>query len=48
VKELLAGKNLNEDVHLKPGDMIYVPQNRWSKVKQFIPYTALSFNPGAY
>lgn len=45
VKALLAGKNLNEDVHLKPGDMIYVPQNRWSKVKQFIPYTALSLSP---
>lgn len=48
VKQLLSGKNLSEDVHLKPGDMIYVPQNRWSKVKQFIPYTALSMNPAAF
>ncbi len=45
VKKLLNGKDLSEDVHLKPGDMIYVPKNRWSKVKQFIPYTALSMSP---
>jgi polysaccharide export outer membrane protein len=48
VKKMLNGKNLNEDVHLKPGDMIYVPKSRWSKVKQFIPYTALSMNPTAF
>lgn len=48
VKKMLNGKDLNEDVHLKPGDMIYVPKSRWSKVKQFIPYTALSMNPTAF
>src|SRR3954470_11154185 len=48
VKKMLNGKNLNEDVHLKPGDMIYVPKSRWSSVKQFIPYTALSMNPAAF
>jgi polysaccharide export outer membrane protein len=48
VKKMLNGKNLNEDVHLRPGDMIYVPKSRWSKVKQFIPYTALSMNPSTF
>ena len=48
VKKMLNGKDLNEDVHLRPGDMIYVPKSRWSKVKQFIPYTALSMNPAAF
>jgi polysaccharide export outer membrane protein len=48
VKKMLNGKNLNEDVHLKPGDMIYVPKSRWSSVKQFIPYTSLSMNPAAF
>jgi polysaccharide biosynthesis/export protein len=47
VKDMLAGKNLNEDVHLKPGDMIYVPKSRWSKIRQFIPYTSLNMNPGS-
>lgn len=48
VKEMLNGKNINEDVHLKPGDMIYVPKSRWSKVRQFIPYTSLNMSPGAF
>ncbi len=48
VKKMFDGKSLNEDVHLKPGDMIYVPKSRWSKVKQFIPYTSLSMNPLAF
>jgi polysaccharide export outer membrane protein len=48
VKEMLQGKNLAEDIHLKPGDMIYVPQSRWSKVRQFIPYTSLSMSPASF
>jgi polysaccharide export outer membrane protein len=48
VKNMLNGKNLNEDVHLKPGDMIFVPKSRWSKVRQFIPYTSLNMSPGAF
>ena len=47
VKKMLNGKNLNEDVHLKPGDMIYVPKSKWSKISKFIPYTAFNLNPGA-
>jgi polysaccharide export outer membrane protein len=48
VKNMLNGKNLSEDIHLKPGDMIYVPKSRWSKVRQFIPYTSLNMSPGAF
>jgi len=48
VKEMFNGKNLNEDVHLKPGDMIYVPKTRWSTIKQFIPYTSLNMSPAAF
>lgn len=48
VKAMLNGKNLNEDVHLKPGDMIYVPKTRWSTIKQFIPYTSLNMSPAAF
>jgi len=48
VKKMLNGKDLSEDVHLKPGDMIYVPKSRWSKIRQFIPYTSLNMNPSAF
>jgi polysaccharide biosynthesis/export protein len=41
VKHMLANKDLSEDVHLRPGDLIYVPKNNLSKVRQFIPSTGL-------
>jgi polysaccharide export outer membrane protein len=41
VKEMLASKDLSEDLHLKPGDIVYVPQNRISKIKPFIPSTGM-------
>ena len=36
LKHMLTSKNLAEDLQLHPGDMIYVPQNRLSKIKPFI------------
>jgi polysaccharide export outer membrane protein len=41
VKHMLASKDLSEDVHLRPGDLIYVPKNTLSKVRQFIPSTGM-------
>ncbi len=37
IKHMLKTRNLEEDVSLHPGDMLYVPQNTISKVKAFIP-----------
>jgi len=37
VKEMLKDKNLSEDYVLRPGDMIYVPQNTISKIQRYIP-----------
>lgn len=37
VKGMLKKKDLREDVYLKPGDLIFVPQNAWSKARQLIP-----------
>jgi len=45
VKSMLNSKNLREDIHLQPGDMIYVPQNRISKIRRYIPSTGLSLTP---
>jgi polysaccharide export outer membrane protein len=37
IKGMLSKRDLREDLHLRPGDLIFVPQNRISKVRQFIP-----------
>jgi hypothetical protein len=37
LKKMLSAGNLSEDLHLRPGDMIYVPKNAISKIKPFIP-----------
>jgi len=42
IKTMLASKNLEEDLELKPGDMLFVPQNRISKIKKFLPVSSLS------
>jgi polysaccharide biosynthesis/export protein len=42
VKKMFQAGNLTEDVHLQPGDMFYVPQNRISKIRKWVPYTSLS------
>jgi len=41
VKKMLNQKNLSEDLHLKPGDMIIVPQSKVSKIRRYIPATGL-------
>jgi|SRR5579864_557112 len=41
VKKMLSQKNLSEDLHLQPGDMIFVPESRVSKIRRFIPATGL-------
>jgi polysaccharide biosynthesis/export protein len=41
VKGIYKGK-FQEDVPLRPGDMLFVPQNRISKIKPYLPVTALT------
>lgn len=50
VKKLLRAHNLQEDVYLRPGDMIFVPQNRISKFAKYLPTTSLGLygNPQIY
>lgn len=47
-KQLLKG-HLSEDIHLQPGDMVFVPDTFISKFRKYVPYTfglggALGFN----
>lgn len=46
VKAIFDG-HMNEDVHIEANDMLFVPQNRISKIKPFLPVWALStYMPG--
>lgn len=40
-KKMMKTHNLAEDLHLRAGDMLYVPKTRWSKVQQFIPHASI-------
>jgi polysaccharide biosynthesis/export protein len=42
LKHMLNSKNLTEDVYLKPGDFIFVPQNGISKIRRYLPASNLS------
>ncbi len=50
MKAMLSSRNLEEDVELKPGDMVFVPQNRISKIRKFLPVASLStfFTPAQF
>jgi protein involved in polysaccharide export with SLBB domain len=48
---ILHGKNVAEDVAMRPGDMIFVPEKTITKVRKYIPYgvgTSVSTSPSAY
>jgi len=46
ISRIEHGKDVKEDVHLQPGDMVFVPEKFISKFRQYIPYgTAVGFNP---
>jgi polysaccharide export outer membrane protein len=41
VKKMHAEGKLDEDPLLHPGDMLFVPKNRMSKIKPFLPTASL-------
>jgi polysaccharide biosynthesis/export protein len=45
LKDLMHGKNVNENATLKPGDMIFVPETFISNFRKYVPY---SVNAGTY
>jgi polysaccharide export outer membrane protein len=48
VKKLLAQRDLNEDVHLQPGDVLYVPSSKMSIIRPYLPNSNIFFNPFSY
>ena len=41
-KAMLKSRNLREDWHLQPGDFIFVPQSRISKIRKFVPASSMN------
>lgn len=39
LKDVLNGKNVNEDAMVMPGDMIYVPEKFIAKFRKYVPYS---------
>ena len=50
LKKMLNERGLKEDAHLRPGDMVFVPQNAISKIARFLSRPSLSmyFNPNQF
>jgi polysaccharide biosynthesis/export protein len=42
LKTMLKARNLKEDEHLRPGDMIFVPQNEISKIAHYLSKPSVS------
>ena len=42
VKKMLSARGLKEDAHLRPGDMVFVPQNTISKIARYLSKPSLS------
>jgi polysaccharide export outer membrane protein len=43
LKKMLNSRDLREDWHLQPGDFVYVPQSRISKVRKYVPASAMNW-----
>lgn len=43
LKKMLDMKDLHEDMHLQPGDFIFVPQSRIAKIRKYVPTNSMSW-----
>jgi len=48
LKKMEKSGNLGEDPTLHPGDMLFVPKNRFSKIKPFLPTSSMGTFAKAY
>jgi len=39
LKDIMHGKNVSEDLHVRSGDMLFVPEAFISKFKKYVPYS---------
>jgi len=47
MRDILKGKNVNEDAMIQPGDMIYVPEKFITNFRKYVPYS-LNAVTGSY
>jgi hypothetical protein len=48
LKDILNGKNVNEDVAMRSGDMIFVPEKFITKFRKYVPYyVGTTVNPNS-
>lgn len=40
LRAVLAGKNIGEDIHIRPGDMVFVPEKFIAQFRKYVPYSA--------
>jgi polysaccharide biosynthesis/export protein len=45
MKAMINQADLTEDLRLRPGDMIYIPKNKLSKIKPWIPIPSIGMYP---
>jgi polysaccharide biosynthesis/export protein len=43
VKKMLDSRDAREDLHLLPGDFVYVPQSMISKIRRFVPTNSMNW-----
>lgn len=43
LKKMLDSRDVREDLHLHPGDFIFVPQSRIAKIRRFVPTNSMSW-----
>lgn len=47
LKQIYAG-NFAEDIHLRPDDLVVVPQNKSSKVREYLPPVGMGVSPQSF
>jgi len=47
LSDFLHGKNIEEDVDIQPGDMIFVPEKAITRIRKYIPY-GIGIGSGIY
>jgi polysaccharide export outer membrane protein len=49
LKDILRGKNVNEDVQMRAGDMIFVPEKFITNFRKYVPYSfGMYLNPSSF
>ncbi len=43
LKRMLDSHDLHEDLHLQPGDFVFVPESRISKIRKYVPTNSMSW-----